>query len=480
MVDMARYRRDAQLEPFPRDLLDEVVRAILDAADEAPISERGFEFGDEVIDDVRLVEGRHLAAGARYRVEEDGFVAEAHVPAWNRAGESRIEVTTDAGGHTVNVQVDLRMAGRRLHTVRVTGDYQGPKPFRGLRRAKWVAEFRAEQWWSALGSKASPISLRVVHPFAFADLRISRGKDRRGRWSVRTAARFGGRSLLRPVAAVGLAYMRGRIRRTLDEGFTKTVAAWNAEVPGMAKRGMQERLSFEHRITLKAVSREWVETYVAALHREIEGLPFRRHRLVKDTEGAFSVRLLRGEHIRPGTSYRIAFTPEDEVEPVDVHVAAWEFDGPNRIEVSSPDDVQTGWIEIDSARKVGTVRAGFAGEFEGFTSVTAAAEADLERWWSAGSPLTGTAEHPVGEAALTVERVADDGGEWTVNVAATVEGHAWARHLVALAGVLSGPAMRRSFRENADAFAEKWNGAVPEAGPADQAAESTIRAVIDR
>ncbi|MFB4306806.1 hypothetical protein [Actinomadura sp. GTD37] len=474
---MARYRKHAEVEPFPRELLDQVVRALLDAVEEAPVTERGFEFGDEVIGDVRLVEGRHLAAGARYRGEGEGLVIEAHVPAWNRAGESRIEVTGVSGGHTVDLRLDLRMSGRRLHSVRVTGGYRGPKPFRGLRRARWEGELRVDEWWSSHGSKTSPLSLRVVHPFAFADLRVARRKDGNGRWSVQTTARFGGRSLLRPLAAVGLAVKRKHIRRILDEGIGRAVSGWNAEVPGVAKRGMRERLDFEHRVTLKAVSREWVEEYAGALHQGIEKLDFESRELVKSPESAYSVRLLKGKHIGPGTRYRIALGPDDEVEPLDVNVAAWDFGGPNRIEVSSPDDVQTGWAEIDSAREPRVVRAGFAGLFEDMP-VTATAEADLGRWWSAGSLLSGSAEIPVGAAALAVERVADADGEWTVDVSATIEGRAWARHLIAVAGVLSGPAMTRSFRESADAFAEKWNRAVPGTGPAEVAADSTIRAVL--
>ncbi|MFE9105176.1 hypothetical protein [Actinomadura geliboluensis] len=479
---MARFRRDAALVPFPRELLDQVVRALLDAAEQAPMSEGGFAFGDEVIDDVRLVEGRHLAPGARYRGEMDDLAVDVHVPAWNRVGESRIEAAVVSGGHSVNLRLDLRMSARRLHSVRVTGDYQGPKPFRGLRRARWEGELRAEEWWSLLGPKTSPVSVRVVHPFAFADLQITRRKDKRGQWTVRTRTRFGGRSLIRPFAAVGLLIARGRIRRALDEGFTGAVSAWNTEVPGMAKRGLQETLDFKHRVTLKAVSREWAEEYTAALHQGIEGLRFSKGRLAKKEPGAFGVRLLKGKHINPGARYRIAFVPEDEVEPLDVHVAAWKLDGPNRIEFNSPDDAQAGWVEIDSARRPTAVRAGFTGTFEGYSHVTASAEADVERWWGASPAplLTGTAENPAGEAALTVDRVTANDGEWTVDVTATVKGRTWARHLVSVAGLLLGSALTKSFRESVDTYAEKWNTAAPETGAPEQAADSTLRAILDR
>lgn len=477
---MGRYRRDVEVASLPRDLLDQVVRALLDAMEEAPITENGFEFGDEVISDVRLTEGRHLASGARYRGEEDGLTVDVHVPVWNRSGGSRIEVRGVSGGHTVNLRLDLVMSGRRFHSVRMTGDYQGPKPFRGLRRARWEGELRAEEWWSAPASKTSPFSLRIVHPFAFAELRLARRKGKRGRWSVQTTTRFGGRSLLRPVAAVWLACNRARIRRKLDEGLANAVSAWNAEVPGMAKRGMHERLDFEHRVHLRAVPREWAETYVAELHQGIERLAFDGRRLFTSPESTYEVRLLKGKHIRPGTRYRIAFAPKSKPGPFDVKVAAWEFDGPNRIEFAGPNGAQAGWVEIDSARRPTVVRAGFTGTVTGDMPLTAAAEADLQRWWSTGSLLTASAENPVGQASLTVERIADENGEWTVAISAAVEGRAWARHLIAVAGVLSGPALKRSFHETAEAIAERWNTAASEAGTAEQAADSTLMAILER
>ncbi|QKG23448.1 hypothetical protein ACTIVE_5091 [Actinomadura verrucosospora] len=482
---MGRYRRDVEIAPFPRDLLDQVVGALLDAVEEAPITESGFEFGDEIIEDVRLVEGRHLAAGARYRGEEGDLTVDVHVPVWNRAGESRIEVTGVSGGHTVNVRLDLHMSGERLQSVRITGDYQGPKPFRGLRRVRWEGNLRAEEWWAAPDAKTSPISLRVVHRFASAEMGIARRKDKHGRWSLRTTTRLAGRSLLWPIAAVWLAANRSRILRKLDEGLAQAASAWNAEVPRMAKRGLQERLEFEHRISLKAVSREWAETYVAELHQGTEGLVFDKRHLFKSPESTYDVQLLKGKHIRPGARYRITLAPKtstskDERKPLDVHVAAWELDGPNRIEFAREDEAQAGWVEIDSARRPTLVRAGFTDTSTSGIPVTAAAEADLQRWWSTGSLLNGTVEIPVGGATLAVERVADEDGQWTVAITAVVEGRAWARHLVAVAGVLSGPALKQSFRETADAFAEQWNIVVPSAGTAEDAADATLSAILER
>ncbi|WP_146877534.1 hypothetical protein [Actinomadura madurae] len=483
MIGMARYRYDAKVEAFPRDLLDEVVAALLDAVEEAPVTESGFEFGQDVHDGIRLVEGRHVATGARYRMAAERGEGEVSVAAWNRAGESRIEATGDFDGHIVRLKVELRMSGRRLRDVRVSGDYQGPKPFRKVRRAKWECEVAAEEWWAVLGSKTAPLSVRFVHPFAFADLRVGRGKDKGGRWTVRTTARFGGRSLLRPLAWVGLAVMRRRVRRTLDEGFGNAVSAWNAEVPGMAKRGLRERLGFEHRVTLTAVSREWAEAYVAALHQAVGELRFKKGRLVTGSEAAFGVRLLKGAHIGPGARYRIALVPDDEIEPLNVDVVAWDRAGSNRIEFSTPGDVQTGWVEIDSARKPTVVRAALAGEVEGFPQAECEGELDLERWWTeteGGPAMTVNATNPLGEAALTVKRTPEANGKWTVTIAATVEGRAWTRRLIAAAGLIAAVPMNRGLQESADAAALKWDGLAARSASVSpqEAADDTLRALL--
>ncbi|MEO3829786.1 hypothetical protein [Actinomadura sp. B10D3] len=423
--------------------MDEVVAALLDAVEEAPVTESGFEVGEDVHHGVRLVEGRHATTGARYRIPAAG--AEVSVAAWDRAGESRIDVTGDRDGHTVRLQLELRVSGRRLRAVRVSGDYQGPKPFRRVRRAKWTCEIDAEEWWSPLGPKTPPVSVRVVHPFAFADLRVVRGEDKRGRWNVRTTARFGGRSLLRPLAWAGWAVVRRRIRRELDGSLGKAVSAWNTEVPGLVERGLQERLDFEHRVTPTAVSREWAEAYVDALHQAIGESRFEEGRLVTGSEAAFSMRLLKGAHIGPGARYRIAPFPEDETEPVDVAVTAWDRDGTSRIEFSSPDEVKAGWVEIDSARKPTVVRAALAGEFEGFTQVECDGELDLERWWADDGPaLTVNAGNPLGEATLRVRKAPAAGGKWTVTIAAAVEGRTWARRLVAAASLVAAVPMNHS------------------------------------
>lgn len=432
---MARFQNSLALVPFPRSLVDDVAHALLDVLEKASPDDDGADAGADVPGSVRLVEGEHLTAGARYRIvldeteETDGenIDADLKVVSWNRAGESQVEIKADVEGHVVNVRADLRMAGRRLHTLRVEGDYRGAGPLRMLQRATWEAEVCCEDWWASLGPRtAPPISLRVKHPIASAAFLVGRGEDDDGRWSVRSTLRLRGRWIARPLAAVGLLFMRSRIRRILANGFDRTETAWNSAVPGMVERGLQERVTVQHQVEVKSVSREWVEDYVAALHRHIGELRVENGRL---TDTSADIRLLEGEHIRPGARYRVALEANNEApqhnetaqhdetaqqdetthneaahpngtaqddeaaqhtkterkrrsEALDVSVTAWGPDGLSRIEFSGPENAYAGWAELDSAEKPALLRAAFDGEIEEITRLKVTAEGDLERWWT--------------------------------------------------------------------------------------------------
>lgn len=64
-------------------------------------------------------------------------------------------------------------------------------------------------------------------------------------------------------------------------------------------------------------------------------------------------------------------------EPLELCVGAGDAAGPNRVEFNSPDEVQTGWVELDGARKPHVVRGALAGALDGITQLTCTAEADL-------------------------------------------------------------------------------------------------------
>ncbi|TDC43772.1 hypothetical protein E1281_34780 [Actinomadura sp. KC345] len=487
---MPRFRNSVALAPVPRPLTDGVVGALLDALEKLPFADDGrLNIGVDV-GDVRLVEGEHLAAGARYRIvppdmEDEKTDIEVRVVSWNRTGESHVEITSEVDGNVITARLELRMAGRRAHTLRAEGDFQGGKPFRRFKRARWEAEVRFEEWWAVLGQRAAPISLMVRPPFASASLLIDRGKDKDERWTVKSKLRFSGRGIARPLVAVALLVVRNRVRRALRDGFAKAEAAWNDSVPARVERGLRERVTLKHQVEVKTVSREWVEEYVAALHRAIEELRFEKGRLA-DTPA--DVRLVEGEHIEAGAHYRFVSEGVDKDESLNVKVVAWDSAGPSRVEFSSPDEAQTGWAEIDSARKPAVIRAALSGEIEDLTQLSLAGEANLERWWagvggSGGEPpaFTATADHPLAEGGVSIAGSPADGDRWKVDTTVTVEGRDWARPLIAVADLVGGAAIEGAFKQLVDETAADWDRAVTRAAESDPrpAAEATIRKALE-
>ena len=501
MCDMPRLQDTITLVPIPRDLVDDVVNALLDAFEALPFTDGALDADRDFVGDVRLVEGEHLTAGARYSFVPPDLAAKApvdkaaadkaptyelKVASWDRTGEMCVDIRTNVDGHIVDTRVNLRMDGRRLRILHVTGNYQGPGPFRFLRRAKWEVEARLDEWWASLPSQTAPVSARLMHPLAQASLATQRGRNKDELWTVRNTFLLRGRGIARPFAALGLPFVRKRLHNFVRQVLNTVQTTWNNAVPAMVERGMQERVTLHNQVAIKSISREWSEGYVAALHRSIGELRFEKGRLTTRTPNASpaEVRLLEGEHIRPGARYRLVLdeTETGPADSVDLNVVAWDPGGPNRIEFGDPDGTRTGWFEVDSAEKPAVFRAAFTGRAADSTELVLTAEANLEDWWAsvadsdASRPAVKvTARHPLAEAALTLtpsppsnpeeekrdqpERPADD-DRWPTHVSVTIEGRQWTRPLVAVAGLVVADALTDWLGNLAAQAAALWDDAV--------------------
>ncbi|GAA3979931.1 hypothetical protein GCM10023085_72750 [Actinomadura viridis] len=494
---MARFKHDAQLVAFPHGLFDEIIQALLDTVEDLPFTGDGrLRVGNGALGAVRLVEGGHLAAGSLYRIEvprprgegvPEGAPAVVEVTgvSWDRTERVSCDVTVTVDEHRVTGHVEARMAKRGLQNVRITGDYQGPGPLRRLQRAKWDAEVRVADWWgrAPVARQAAPqLSARLRHPLADVTVRVTRGKAGRRRGRRKTTITVGarGRGPVRPVAAAGLLFGRHRIRRALTEALAKAEAAWNEAVPGVAERELGDRLVLRHQVKAEAVSRGWAGRYVAALHEAIGALRFEDGRLVVEgAEPSADVRLVEGEHAEPGARYSITSGEDGDIA---VSVVSWDPDGWSRVAFGN--GANEGWAELRSVRNPTLVRAAATGrtpgEWAGITRVEYEAGADLERWWEGGAdaPFTASAVHGLGKVALTVGRVPAGKGRWTVNVALAVEGLSWGRRPVAIALLLGGGFLAKSFQESVEQAARDWNEAVSQ--DPDQAAALTVRALLER
>ncbi|WP_026403697.1 hypothetical protein [Actinomadura rifamycini] len=464
---MVFVRRDVRLSALPDGLPDEVAGPVLDAVEALAIGGDGLHAGGGVVAAARLVQGRHLAAGSRYAVElPDGGAAEITVRSWDRARRIRLDGTFAWDGHEVTAALDVGLTARRIRTVRLTGGYRATRGrLRSLRRADWTGEARLGD-----GTAAPELALRVAHRFGAATARVEPKGARRGEWRVRVAAGGRGRGVLRPFAALGLLVARRRIRAGFAEAVDGFADRWNAAVPGLAQRNLDAPVTLRHTVTARAVPREWAGEFVAGLRAAVEGLDFRRGRLVRGGGTTDDVRL-DGKHLARGARYRLAAVHR---HPAEATVAAWDDDRV-RVEFRTDDGATTGAFEVRTAGRPGAVhaewRGGRPGPWAALDTATGRIDADLDGWWTSGAPIVRTSVHVLGTETLAVA-CAPAGDGWAVTFTETQEPREWARPLVSVVAALA-PA-EDAFRDLAEGAAERWNDALARAGDDPRAAAAAL------
>ncbi|OLT13443.1 hypothetical protein BJF79_20560 [Actinomadura sp. CNU-125] len=424
-----------------------------------------------MIPHARLVQGRHLVAGSRYRVEfpgDDGGVAEITVGSWDRARRIRLEGTFERDGHAATVSLHADLTGRRVRSVRVTGGYRATKGrLRSLRRATWEGEVRFGDW-----TGAPEISLRVVHRLGAASGRVEPKGRQRGEWKARVAGGGRGRGVLRPFAAVGLLIARRKLRTGFAEGVDGFAARWNKVVPTLDEHDLHAPLVARHTVAVRAVDREWTDAFVAGLRAAVEGLDFKRGRLVHDGSATKDVRLAAGKHLARGARYHLAKAHRD---PVEATVAAWDADRV-RVEFRTDDGARTGSFESRGA----SVRVEYASRgpegWEALGAVTGEIDADVHGWTS-GTPVTRRLGYAFGTEVLSLT-CAPDGDGWAVTVTETHAPSDWLRPLYSVAIALT--PTEDAFREQVATAADRWDGVVGGAADPAGAAAELVDAVLMR
>lgn len=464
---MVSVRRDVRLSAPPAGLPDEVVGPVLDAVEALAIGGDGLHAGGGTVAAARLVQGRHLAAGSRYAVDlPGGGAADIAVRSWDRARRIRLDAVVERDGHEVTASLDADLTGRRIRTVRLTGEYRATRGrLRSLRRARWAGEARLGD-----GTAAPEIALRVGHRFGTATARVEPKGRRRAEWRARIVAGGRGRGVVRPFAALGLLVARRRIRAGFADAVDGFAGRWNAAVPGLAKRDLHAPVTLRHTVTARAVPRDRAGEFVAGLREAIEGLEFARGRLVRDGEPADDVRL-DGRHLARGARYRLAAVHR---HPAEATVAAWDPDR-IRVEFRTDDGATTGAFEFRTGDRPGAFRAewrsGRPGPWAALGTVTGGIDADLHGWWTTGAPIVRTIVHALGTETLSVSR-APAGDGWAVTFTETQELRDWVRPLVSVAAALT-PA-EDEFRAMAEGAAERWNDALADAGDDPRAAAAAL------
>jgi hypothetical protein len=206
--------------------------------------------------EVFLVEGRHAAPDARYRLTYPVDPAESSgerrtlemvVTAMDRAAETSLAISSEEEGERLAMKLALRSVAHPDAGL-VVGTMRWPGRPRSLRRVSWSVQIDVGRWWKQVerhGDRhgGAPVVAKITHSLAGATITIVPRSDKKGRWTVDVVAAVHGRSWARPLAFVALPFMRGSLhseyRRVLDEvaeDVNRAAAAFAHEDPDQLAR----------------------------------------------------------------------------------------------------------------------------------------------------------------------------------------------------------------------------------------------------
>ncbi|MFI1930375.1 hypothetical protein [Streptomyces sp. NPDC020330] len=255
---MARFEHTVTVGALDRDWFEEATRTLLDLLDASREGEGGAILlaDGRVVDGLRLVKGRHLRPGARYRSTPDGTgtddapgAAPGAVPGavpgvvplsgatvlreWRPSRSIEVESVLEETSFSVRARVRLRdpLTPGALELSLSGHNPQGGSLYRFSGRGK--ADPAA--WWAAVGRPASAppaarpaVAGRAVHRLGKARLTITpRPAAHDGSWQVSVVLVVRGRWLLRPVGAVALFFARGLVTRGFREAVDRAAEEWN-------------------------------------------------------------------------------------------------------------------------------------------------------------------------------------------------------------------------------------------------------------
>ncbi|MFF9124007.1 hypothetical protein ACF09J_11990 [Streptomyces sp. NPDC014889] len=255
---MVSVKHTVAVEPVPYPWLADAVTVIRTLVEESRADEQGLVLPDgQVARDIRLTRGRHLLPGSVYVIEDEADDGKAKadtdgsgedkkavdardtvqitVREWDHRRAVRLELAVAEDDMTIELDGTLKSPDRPAE-VEITGRTQGGAAPRTLFDMAGRARVRLDDWWPAAdtgrASASAPASARLDHRWIRADARaVPRPSRDDGRWDIHVIVSLRGRRLLRPVAAVLLAFAALGIRRSLVRTLDGLAAQWNDRVP---------------------------------------------------------------------------------------------------------------------------------------------------------------------------------------------------------------------------------------------------------
>lgn len=246
---MTVLRHSVSVLALSREQLGELTGTVFDLAESTRARGEEILLADgRPVADLRLVEGRHLQAGARYELAEPGAKERLAVlvRTWQRGSVIAVEQTVTSDGMAQRMALRL-LTPDRPRLLEVEGRLSGPEGSGRLRRGSGSARLDLAAWWKEVGAapKASraaraPATARLKHVLGEARLQLRPRPADEGRWQVDVTVTVRGRWLLRPAAALALTVAGRPVRRSFRTAVEQAGDQWDQAVQWLQALGPDE------------------------------------------------------------------------------------------------------------------------------------------------------------------------------------------------------------------------------------------------
>jgi hypothetical protein len=245
---MVRFRHHVVVDAVGRPWVEAFVQGIYDAFAGLRFDRGRLVDGVDASVEVLLVEGRHGAPGAHYRLTypvdpatssgERGTVTLV-VTAMDRAAKTSLDISAEEKGGRLAMTSTLRSVARP-EAAFAAGTVQSAGRPRSLHRVAWNVQIDVERWWTRVERHGhrhggAPVVVKITHPLAGATITAVPRPAKKGRWRVDVVATVHGRSWARPVAFVALPFMRRSLRSGYRLALDEFAEDWNRAVAAFAQ-----------------------------------------------------------------------------------------------------------------------------------------------------------------------------------------------------------------------------------------------------
>ncbi|MET7370171.1 hypothetical protein ABZS61_30720 [Streptomyces sp. NPDC005566] len=244
---MARFDHTVAVVPVDRAWFEECASLVLDAAESTQVRGGRIVLGGgdgPPVPGARLLKGRHLRPGARYKIGPDADeaadasgipsdqVVVVTVREWRRSTAIAVEQLVKSADLTVLLAARL-LSPDRPGALNVRFDLRNPGGG-SLQRVSGRAKVALPAWWAAAAARPgslpparAPLTARAKHRLGRARLTVTPRPAAEGAWEIGVTLTVRGRSLLRPVAALALFFGQVPLRRAFRSGVDQAAARWN-------------------------------------------------------------------------------------------------------------------------------------------------------------------------------------------------------------------------------------------------------------